>query len=192
MDTIVDVAMVVIALCALSATGGVMFSMDTIVDGVVPVIAFCALGATIWQVYTTRKHNKLSVRPWLETKLSGRKVSTYRAKVEIKLTNHGIGPAIIKNFVPLWDGEEVLCHDDEAYTEFLKEKFQQYKNVTHEPCLPNVVIPSGESITLLSVEYDVHYSPSVPPLDEFYVRIDYQSIYQDETFTYDSRAVFGR
>jgi hypothetical protein len=67
------------------------------------VIAFCAFVLTVWQVVTTRRHNRLSVKPFLTTWTD----SDYdENRYGIKLINNGVGPALIKSFTIEVDGKK--------------------------------------------------------------------------------------
>lgn len=57
----------------------------------VAVIALCAVLVSVWQMQAAQKHNRLSVRPFLETFTGWVGEGTW----QISLSNHGIGPAII-------------------------------------------------------------------------------------------------
>ena len=59
------------------------------------IIAGAALFISTWQVITTRRHNRLSVRPSLNFHII---VALEPPKAEILITNNGVGPAFIKDF----------------------------------------------------------------------------------------------
>lgn len=83
------------------------------------MVSVCALGLTIWQGLLTRRHNRLSVRPYV--------VSSWHRRAEndgvyftYELLNVGLGPAVIneftltaKDFKPTPGGgliEELVAH----------------------------------------------------------------------------------
>jgi hypothetical protein len=75
-------------------------SSSDVIAGASVVIASCALIATIWQGATARKHNRLSVRPhldWIADRTIGK-------RVRLSLTNAGLGPCIIDDFVIAFEG----------------------------------------------------------------------------------------
>lgn len=76
-------------------------SADTITAIAAIIIALIALGISVWQGYETRRHNRLSVTPKLTYDYS---LSSAYPEVAIKLSNNGIGPAIIKDFALHVDG----------------------------------------------------------------------------------------
>ena len=75
------------------------------------VIACIALGISIWQGWATRLHNKLSVKPLLD-------ITTFYSETEpfigVVVENHGVGPAIIKDFIVYIDGQPAIVDSVEA------------------------------------------------------------------------------
>lgn len=66
---------------------------ENITDIATVIIATCALLVTTYQIYTTRKHNRLAVRPLIQIGW------TTNEKIDgIWLRNVGLGPAIITKF----------------------------------------------------------------------------------------------
>ena len=63
------------------------------------VVAGCALFLTAYQTHTTRKHNRLSVRPRLVVTSHLEPIETHLPalmyQVRVVLKNAGLGPAII-------------------------------------------------------------------------------------------------
>ncbi len=57
-------------------------------------IASLALGVTFWQLWVQRKHNRMSVKPYL---VFNRIESVVAHEMAIVLKNAGLGPAIIKD-----------------------------------------------------------------------------------------------
>ena len=70
------------------------------------VIALCALGLTMYQAKVARRHNVLSVQPYI-TEFTHRKTFPGRGLLAFRLMNHGIGPAFITGFNILLDGNPV-------------------------------------------------------------------------------------
>jgi hypothetical protein len=65
------------------------------------IIAFSALGLAVWQGYIARRHNKLSVRPYLTFS------STFldeEPHFTVDIKNNGLGTAIITDYKVLIDG----------------------------------------------------------------------------------------
>ncbi|MCA0132603.1 hypothetical protein [Winogradskyella alexanderae] len=78
------------------------------------IIAICAIFLTIYQIYATRKHNRLGIRPLLKIGW------TTDEKIDgIWLKNVGLGPAIITAFSIKHDGKIITTKD---LTNHLHEK----------------------------------------------------------------------
>lgn len=80
-----------------------MFGTVDVVGIAAVMVAAFALFATLWQSYVTRRHNRLSVAPYL-------RFDVYWTHTDIKeagiyLANKGVGPAIIRSFSVSLDGE---------------------------------------------------------------------------------------
>lgn len=149
------------------------------------VVAGCALGVTFWQGYLMRQHNRLSVRPMLTT-MERYEIKNNLGYVSFELSNCGIGPAIIKNFVLLNGDEEVSRNNRKTYDDFLRSRAQELDNVYTGSFVPGSALSVGDKHTLLSFVCDVE-KHDVSFIHRLNLIVDYQSIYQDEVFTYDSR-----
>ena len=57
------------------------------------IIAICALALTVWQGIQTRRHNRLTVKPHIDT---GACYSLHKPFLGIRVVNSGLGPAILK------------------------------------------------------------------------------------------------
>ena len=69
------------------------------------VIALCALGLTCYNLWATRRHNRLSVTPFLSGH-TNKLMTDAGLTFSYEVTNSGIGPAKIKKFTLLRHGEE--------------------------------------------------------------------------------------
>ena len=66
------------------------------------IIAGAALFISLWQIYATRRHNRLSVTPKIVIGLSA-----LEGEFGIYIKNAGVGPAIIKKFSVCLNGKEI-------------------------------------------------------------------------------------
>lgn len=66
------------------------------------IIAGAAVFISLWQIYATRRHNRLSVTPKIDIDLS-----TVKSRIGISIKNTGIGPAIIERFSFCVNGKEM-------------------------------------------------------------------------------------
>lgn len=149
------------------------------------IIATCALGVTFWQSCVTRKHNKLSVRPLLTT-MESHDIKGNIGYIAFHLENCGVGPAIIKNFVLLYGDEEVARNDGTAYSAFLARKTDGCADVYTGFLVPGYALPAGTKHPLLLFSYDIQ-NKDVSFSEKLNLIVDYQSIYEDKVYTYDSR-----
>ncbi len=153
-------------------------------------IAVVALSFSICQGMQNRKHNRLSVYPYLILGTS-RDRKDSEATVAVTLTNDGVGLAFIKEFVLYYNGKKVARNNAEDYKKFLCGdviKAEGYKT-TGTGCVgPDACIKVGEEKILWSAKYNPkEQDGSILTRLNFY--IEYQSIYrkQDKTFIRDGR-----
>ena len=160
------------------------FNTETWVAIASAFTAVCALGATIWQGQQNYKHNKLSVRPKLTTMENYENTDETRT-VTFELINAGFGPAIFKDFILVYDGKEISKNNRKTYEDFLTEKTQGFTDVCIFSFIPDSTISSGECCELFSFTHKHGQDASF--INKLNLRVNYQSIYEDEIYEYDSR-----
>jgi hypothetical protein len=160
------------------------FNAETWVAIASAITAVCALGATIWQGQQNYKHNKLSVRPKL-TAMENYENTEEARKVTFELINAGFGPAIFKDFILVYDGKEISKNNRKTYEDFLTEKTRGFTDVGIFSFIPDSTISAGECCELFSFTYKHEQDASF--IHKLNIRINYQSIYEDEIIEYDSR-----
>ncbi len=146
------------------------------------IIAACVLSVTIWQGWQNRKHNRLSVKPFLNV-LGCVSRSGNIKDYTVTLVNHGVGPAIIKNFELLFEGKSVSNNHSESYKDFLNKKIKPLKGLkgrSFEHRSEDSVIKVGEEIILW--KFKCERDEDIEDIEKIKIRIKYQSIYQDEIF----------
>lgn len=148
------------------------------------VTAVCALGVTVWQGRQNYKHNKMSVRPNLSAFESYDDNGKTRL-VAFELINSGFGPAIIKDFILVYDGQEVSKNNRKTYEDFLREKTKSFTDLNIVSFVPDSSLLMNERCEIFSFRHKHGQDASF--IDKLNLRVNYQSIYEDETFTYDSR-----
>lgn len=148
------------------------------------VVATCALAITIWQGRQNHKHNKLSVKPLLTTSEGFEEVGRNKFITTVEVLNTGFGPAIIKDFILIYDGQEVSKNNCQSYQELL-DKIAKPLHVNHYWFAPESSMPAEDVQELLSFEHK--RDDDISFLKKLNIKINYQSVYGDETFTYDSR-----
>ena len=149
------------------------------------VVAVCALVVTIWQGRQNFRHNMLSVKPFLGA-LEHYEHDGKHGQLTFELINGGVGPAIIKNFILLYDGKEVARNNREDHEAFLKQLLKDYKIFDISCCIPGAAIQIGERLNLLTFGYDIE-KHSIDFINKLNLVVDYQCLYKRETFTFDSR-----
>jgi len=148
------------------------------------VVAACALGVTVWQGRQNYKHNKMSVRPKLTASEDYEDDDKGRT-VTFKLINAGFGPAVIKDFVLVYDGKEVANNNRKAYEDFLTQLSKDVVFQSLYSFIPDSSLLAGERYELFSFRHK--HGQDVSFIDKLNLRVNYQSIYEDEIFVYDSK-----
>lgn len=146
------------------------------------VIALCALGLTVWQAVVARRHNKLSVTPYLTTWSHS---DGGNNRYQIDLLNNGIGPALIKSFLIQIDDRSISGEGTEPIEQALKILFPQY---SYQPSLAYVangyMMSEKESRSLAIIQFNGSPLPSPDEVKHAIKKarliIDYESIYGDK------------
>ncbi len=71
------------------------------------IMAICALLTSLWQGYTLKQHNMLSLRPYLEFEANSQKVPENGVVFELLVNNNGVGPAEVTQ-MNIWLGDQKL------------------------------------------------------------------------------------
>lgn len=164
----------------------------SLMDVAAVVVAACALILTVWTALTSRKHNKLSVRPHLATSVMREHVSTDKvnaAQVHMILTNVGLGPALVRSADISLDGKVVPIESFEDLRPLLAGVFPSSQLGNSDEFMKlnkGHAIAVGERIDL--VKFHLLNPPDnlANELQRFHLLVRYESLYQD-AFIYDSR-----
>lgn len=145
------------------------------------VIAVSAVLATLIGVWISYNHHKLSVTPRLvgkwHTAIEGKGI-----RIRYDLCNHGIGPAVIKQF-QFFLSKEPFNHKEKAETvkELISAALKsQFPHALLEYSFPSVdyIIPAGSAYNILVLYFSDARKEDIKsvlyPID---LRVDYQSIY---------------
>lgn len=157
---------------------------DTVISASAFFVSLCVLGLTISQVIQTAKHNKLSVRSYLTTSMH----PNDDGKFLVILENCGIGPAIIRDFIVLYHGEEVAKNNLEQVENFVLETFPNVDGKYYS-MVPNSAMQAGEKKALLEIVLDANSFHLIENIEHIDIVINYESMYRnnDDVFNYDSR-----
>lgn len=156
------------------------------------ITAVCALGLTTYQATTTRRHNRVSVRPHLTT-FSERHLVDGVLNYSVTLSNNGLGPAFVEKYELLVDGEPVTADDPAELLKVVADKLAVtlYPTANYLAILrKDYVMGKDEERKIADVKFLIDLSTDVDALAKnlrrTQVRLAYRSAY-GEKFTYDSR-----
>lgn len=148
------------------------------------IIATCAMVATVVQAYLTRKHNRLTLRPYLNaTFLSGPSENSRYIEASITLHNVGLGPALLEQLSLKTSGGLVPANA-ENIEELLRDRFGPKAELPwfvspHSSC----VLKAGEDFDLLKLRVpmnDGHTRHTVDQWMKSLIKINYRSAYNEK------------
>jgi hypothetical protein len=156
------------------------------------IIAICALALTLYGLYATRRHNRLSLTPHLcgcRNKLTTNDGLTFTYTV----SNNGIGPARITSFV-LWRDSKPFARGVGEYIEdFIRELVGdklKYEIKSSSTLGDKTSMRPGDSTRIIEIYFPGAKRGDEAKIQEFIgaaaVRIEYESIYR-KRFVFDSR-----
>ena len=147
------------------------------------VIAVCSFVVSVFQSYINRKHNRLSVKPYLF-------VETHfltSGPIKVVLKNRGTGPAFIKSVRIFVDGLEIPTKEEQLYKDAVKKAELQDYSYYFYLLLSNQACNAGEEIDLYVFEKKGLNDEDIEcfrvNLERISFTINYESIYQ-EKFVY--------
>ena len=143
------------------------------------VIALLVLGLTIWQGLQTRKHNRLSAKPYVDFSWVNKPLQGLRCE----LKNLGLGPAFINRIRFFVDNNEVTIKNRECYKS-LFETLEINEVVTKIEVFhiePHSALSVGQSDNLIvfcdsSMSEEDHKLIAIK-LRRFSVQVEYKCIY---------------
>jgi hypothetical protein len=161
-----------------------MDSANLIVSAAATVIALAALGLSVYEAMLSRQHDRLSVRPLLDSELH---VSSARERFCLVVINNGLGPAIIKKWQLLVDGKP---YRDLGITrwEQLTAHLKLSQPVSYSYFEPNSILAPEESEELIGYTVAVYSQEEANRFREAIRRlaivIEYESMY-GESFNFE-------
>ncbi|MCW8983096.1 MAG: hypothetical protein OQK13_03540 [Gammaproteobacteria bacterium] len=155
------------------------------------IIATSAMTFTAYQVIVTRRHNKISVRPHL-AESSDRNRKPGEGVLAFVVSNNGLGPAVIKKWEVLLDGEEINISDHDAAESVIRDLLKEKEfNFTIGTLGEGYVMPSNELKKVLIVHFkcksDDDFNSVETSLNSLDLIIEYESMY-GEKFKLDTRS----
>ncbi|MGU9963397.1 MAG: hypothetical protein ACNYPD_04735 [Candidatus Halichondribacter symbioticus] len=165
-----------------------IYLFEIIKENAAIIVAVLALLLTVWQGMEIRKHNRLSMRPllnisWYDGWHDARDDGMIRG--ELKISNNGLGLAIIKKVVLFYEGKEISYNNNETYCEFLLELTKGY-NARIGFIMPDAIIKADEHEILWTLEHHPK-NDNIDFIHKLSLLIEYQSIYENKTFVLDGR-----
>ncbi len=153
------------------------------------IIALCALLFTAYQAYLSRKHNRISVTPKLAI-LAARSTENGMGSFHIKLSNNGLGPAIIKRCDFEVDSKPKEFNDSDEMRTFIEDWVGPIGiKTTVMSFLPEHIIAANESSIILQLEFIVDDGKGWEHIEgiarRLSLRVKYSSMY-GEQFEYHS------
>ena len=113
------------------------------------VIALSAFGTSVWQGYLTRKHNQLSVRPYVAFAFHRTEETVFR----IVILNYGMGPAKLGKLSAKFDNEIIELHTIPSLHKLYRYLFEGSTKIDHGYSLfeANTILASGKENQLLDI-----------------------------------------
>jgi hypothetical protein len=164
----------------------VLITFDTWLSVAAVVTSVCALTITIYQAYLQRKQQYASVMPVLDLygnngNLDGDK--TYR--LDIVLTNNGIGPAFVRRFEYWYKGKRQGSFNEIVGKVAQEVGIKDVNNVVYSGLWEGRVIPQNQEVKLISIADDALGRQFYERGGSMRLRIWYESIY-GETWRIDT------
>lgn len=135
------------------------------------VVSLCAISLTIFQANATRRHNRLAVQPHVDVRLT---IDGDTGEVEMRMTNVGIGPAVI-NDVVLVEGGLRFDRNDFAVCSTLDERLGRTGADWDTECFlmnEEYVLRPGDAVLLYASRRAEGATAPVPPLPEDLDRLE--------------------
>lgn len=138
-------------------------------------IALLALGVTLWQLSVQRKHNRMSVKPYL---VFNRILLLESPQMTIELKNTGLGPAFIKDMTVYVDGVPFNKSIILPWKDILKQAGIITTNVM-EMTLYKYAISAGNTEVIVQAETFKSQKVEMKCIHRIDVKIQYESFYSE-------------
>ena len=128
----------------------------------VVVIAISALFVSIWQGRVLQKHNRLSVKPYMDFH-----INQGNQELRVEFSNEGLGPAIMKKATYTFEGKTY-----DTITKVLQAAGEVENVIDMYTYNPNSVFSSGDHHLLVKLKGN--------HVRGIFMKMTYETIYQDE------------
>ena len=165
----------------MSFLGGQGLDWQSIIGVASIIIALCALVFTIKQGSQARKHNSLSVRPFLT--IWTRQYSE-KGLYEVELINNGLGPALIEKFTVKVDGKVITGEGTEPVEKALKVVFPNHNYQSHQSYVDKgYSMAPKEKCTIVAIQFTDQPWPTPESVSQAFNRAElevaYKSFYEE-------------
>lgn len=148
---------------------------EKVQSGLALFIAILALAISLWQGFEERRHNRLTVKPLLNFET----ISHNQTK-SIRLSNNGLGPAVIKGFYVYLDGQKIDANIENPWSKVMKKRGLEGQISQMWYLAEASILKPEQSYVLLTWPAELRQNLQIQ------VAIEYESIYsQNYTLTGD-------
>jgi hypothetical protein len=137
-------------------------------------VSMCAFGAAAMQTYLMQRQQHATVWPYLELGTS----ITGREGFAVRLTNKGVGPAIVKEVDIRYQGRPYDRLEQVAKAVLRDTAFNYTVYMTNPP--DRKVFAQGESVLIFNVQRQDYAARLVQAADQVQIRIRYASVFGQE------------
>lgn len=161
------------------------FSASEVIAISAVVVALSAFIVSVWQGISSRKHNRLSVKPLVDINLS----TGPSGDASVALTNSGVGPALLQSFSVLYQNKKYIFNSTKTHNELFKSIGVDLRQVHWSAGrhLKDAALGVGESIIMLNIEDTsqcrVQTEKMYEAIKTMQFEVEYQSIY-GEVYSY--------
>lgn len=164
------------------------------------IVAISALSISVSEFLVTRRHNRLSVTPRIDTFVFSKPIPPGdrlnqqgwdEHYLAVRIMNKGVGPADIQNFTVIKDGKPITDDFERSASTSVQEILgPRGQQCTTTSLIPGYLMSPGETLDLFAVQFPIVDRDDIQKLRENLNRYDlivmYSSLYKSK-FAYDSR-----
>lgn len=165
---------------------------DFIGDNAANIIALTAAAVVALQAWLTREHNRLSVRPHLQTHIETH--TNYQEPAfyySVELRNNGLGPAILNKWSVFVDGVEQPLPTGKDADSLIKGLIPNFLSLRTRFFGPDEVMRANDSETILALKLPLMNTAELKDLDKQLSRlglvVEYTSMYGEKRKPLDTR-----
>jgi hypothetical protein len=156
-------------------------------DNWTEIAALSALGLSVYQCVATRRHNRLSVKPHVDSHTDKGINEKGEGWLVFKLSNNGLGPALIRKFQIVQKERELSDFEPDTVKPFLAE-LKALTNTQTGNLTSDRALRAGEEFIVLSIKLTAEATRIQSLVDKaeeiisanFDLRMDYESIYGEK------------